>query len=86
MPDGHAPHYPIDPVNRVKRRHDRGHYDHATVHALLDSAALCHVSYVIDGQPYCTPTLFWREEHASIGMAAAPVACCATCLRASRRA
>ncbi len=53
--------YPVDRVNRVKRRHDRGHYDHKTVHALLDAAALCHVSYVIDGQPYCTPTLFWRE-------------------------
>jgi nitroimidazol reductase NimA-like FMN-containing flavoprotein (pyridoxamine 5'-phosphate oxidase superfamily) len=22
---------------------------------------LCHVSYVIGGQPYCTPTFFWRE-------------------------
>ncbi|ONG50699.1 flavin-nucleotide-binding protein [Pseudoroseomonas deserti] len=53
--------YPVDAMNRVKRRHDRGFYDHATVHALLDTAALCHVSYVIDGQPYCTPTLFWRE-------------------------
>jgi nitroimidazol reductase NimA-like FMN-containing flavoprotein (pyridoxamine 5'-phosphate oxidase superfamily) len=53
--------YPIDKTNRVKRRHDRGFYDHATVHALLDAAALAHVSYVIDGQPYCTPTLFWRE-------------------------
>lgn len=56
-----APAYPVDPTNRVKRRHDRGFYDHETVHALLDAAALCHVSYVIDGQPYCTPTLFWRE-------------------------
>ena len=53
--------YPVDETNRLKRRHDRGFYDHATVHALLDSAALCHVAYVIDGQPYCTPTLFWRE-------------------------
>lgn len=53
--------YPIDGTNRVKRRHDRGFYDHKTVHALLDAAALCHVSYVIGGQPYCTPTLFWRE-------------------------
>ena len=53
--------YPIDETNRVKRRHDRGFYDHKTVHALLDAAVLCHVSYVIDGQPYCTPTLFWRE-------------------------
>jgi nitroimidazol reductase NimA-like FMN-containing flavoprotein (pyridoxamine 5'-phosphate oxidase superfamily) len=61
MADGHAPRYAVDAVNRVKRRPDRGHYDHETVHALLDAAALCHVSYVIDGQPYCTPTLFWRE-------------------------
>ncbi len=53
--------YPIDAMNRVKRRDDRGFYDHATVHALLDAAALCHVAYVVDGQPYCTPTLFWRE-------------------------
>jgi len=53
--------YPVTPVNRVKRLHERGSYDHATVHALLDAAMLCHVAYVVDGQPYCTPTLFWRE-------------------------
>lgn len=53
--------YTIDETNRVKRRHDRGFYDHDTVHALLDAAALCHVAYVIDGEPFCTPTLFWRE-------------------------
>ena len=58
MPDQQ---YPVDDTNRVKRRHDRGAYDHATVHALLDAAALAHVAYVIDGQPFCTPTLFWRE-------------------------
>ncbi|WP_296744386.1 pyridoxamine 5'-phosphate oxidase family protein [Mesorhizobium sp.] len=59
--DSPAASYSVDEINRVKRRHDRGFYDQATVHALLDSAALCHVSYVIDGQPYCTPTLYWRE-------------------------
>ena len=53
--------YPVSDLNQVKRRHDRGFYDHATVHALLDAAMLCHVSYVIDGQPFCTPTFFWRE-------------------------
>ena len=53
--------YPVDAINRVKRRHDRGHYDHETVHRLLDAAALAHVAYVIDGRPFCTPTLFWRE-------------------------
>jgi nitroimidazol reductase NimA-like FMN-containing flavoprotein (pyridoxamine 5'-phosphate oxidase superfamily) len=60
MGDTDALAYKVDAVNRLKRRHDRGFYDHETVHALLDSAMLCHVSYVIDGQPFCTPTLFWR--------------------------
>jgi uncharacterized protein len=53
--------YPIDAINRVKRLHERAAYDHASVHAILDAAALAHIAYVIDGQPYCTPTLFWRE-------------------------
>lgn len=55
------PSYPVDDVNHARRRADRAGYDRATIHALLDTATLCHVSYVIDGQPYCTPTLFWRE-------------------------
>ena len=53
--------YPVSPRNRVKRLHERGTYDHATIHSLLDASMLCHVSYVIEGQPYCTPTFFWRE-------------------------
>jgi len=54
--------YKVSDLNRVKRRHERGFYDHDTVHALLDAAALCHISYVLDGRPFCTPTLFWREQ------------------------
>jgi hypothetical protein len=61
MSNDDAATYPVDAVNRVKRRAERGDYDHATVHELLDAAAMCHVSYVIDGQPFCTPTRFWRE-------------------------
>ncbi|WP_417514481.1 pyridoxamine 5'-phosphate oxidase family protein [Minwuia sp.] len=61
MADTHTPSYPVDQVNKVKRMHERGTYDHESVHAILDSASMCHVSYVIDGQPFCTPTLFWRE-------------------------
>ena len=53
--------YPLSPRNRVKRLHERGSYDRAKIHALLDASMLCHVSYVVDGQPYCTPTFFWRE-------------------------
>ena len=47
--------------NRVRRRPDRGHYDRETVYRVLDAAMVCHIAYVIDGQPYCTPTAFWRE-------------------------
>lgn len=55
------PSYPITPTNRVKRAHARAAYDHDSVHRILDAAALCHVAYVIDDQPYATPTMFWRE-------------------------
>jgi uncharacterized protein len=61
MPAETSASYSVDEINRVRRLHERGRYDVETVHGLLDAAALCHVSYVIDGQPYCTPTLFWRE-------------------------
>jgi nitroimidazol reductase NimA-like FMN-containing flavoprotein (pyridoxamine 5'-phosphate oxidase superfamily) len=56
--------YPVTDRNRLRRLHDRGRYDHESVHAILDAAMLCHIAYVIEGQPYCTPTVFWREgEH-----------------------
>lgn len=53
--------FPVTPRNRAKRLHERAAYDHEAVYAILDSSFLCHVSYVIDGQPYCTPTIHWRE-------------------------
>jgi hypothetical protein len=39
----------------------RGHYDRETVHAVLDAGVICHVGYVIDDQPYVTPTCHWRH-------------------------
>ena len=53
--------YPVTSRNRLRRRPERGHYDHEAVHAILDAAMVCHIAYVIDGQPFCTPTSFWRE-------------------------
>jgi hypothetical protein len=47
--------------SRVKRSHLRGAYDRETVYGILDAGLLCHVGYVIDGQPYVTPTCYWRE-------------------------
>jgi nitroimidazol reductase NimA-like FMN-containing flavoprotein (pyridoxamine 5'-phosphate oxidase superfamily) len=48
----------------VRRLPKRGHYDRATVFAILDAGFICHVGYAIDGQPYVTPTAYWREGDA----------------------
>ena len=62
MPDSASPpDFAPTERTRVRRMHERGRYDRETVYAILDSALLCHVGYVIDGLPYVTPTLFWRE-------------------------
>jgi uncharacterized protein len=53
--------FPITNRNRVRRRPERGRFDRATVYDILDSAMFAHIAYTIDGQPYCTPTGFWRE-------------------------
>jgi len=55
------PPYASTPRTRVRRHPERAHYDRETVFAILDAALLCHIGYVIDGKPYVTPTLFWRE-------------------------
>jgi nitroimidazol reductase NimA-like FMN-containing flavoprotein (pyridoxamine 5'-phosphate oxidase superfamily) len=54
--------FPVSNRNRVRRKPDRGRFDRATVYDILDAAMVAHIAYVIDGQPYCTPTGFWRED------------------------
>jgi nitroimidazol reductase NimA-like FMN-containing flavoprotein (pyridoxamine 5'-phosphate oxidase superfamily) len=49
---------------KVRRLPKRGHYDRDTVYAILDAGFVCHLGYVIDGQPYATPTAYWREGDA----------------------
>jgi uncharacterized protein len=61
VPDTVSPSYPPTPRTRIRRHPERAHYDCETVFAIIDSALLCHIGYVIDGLPYVTPTLFWRE-------------------------
>jgi uncharacterized protein len=46
---------------RLKRLPKRARYDRETVHAILDAGFVCHVGYAIEGQPYVTPTCYWRE-------------------------
>lgn len=47
--------------SRVRLMRQRGSNDRKVIYDILDSALLCHVGYVIDGQPFVTPTAFWRE-------------------------
>ena len=47
--------------SRVKRLHERGRYDEESVFAILDAGLVAHIGYVIDGQPYVTPTAYWRR-------------------------
>jgi nitroimidazol reductase NimA-like FMN-containing flavoprotein (pyridoxamine 5'-phosphate oxidase superfamily) len=46
---------------KVQRIPDRGKYDAATVFAILDAAFVCHVGFVVDGQPFVIPTNFARD-------------------------
>jgi uncharacterized protein len=45
---------------RVRRLPERGSYDRETVHAILDEGFICHVGFVVDGQPYVIPTGYAR--------------------------
>lgn len=45
---------------RIRRRPERGHYDRALVHAILDEALVCHVGFVADGMPRVMPTTIVR--------------------------
>jgi uncharacterized protein len=61
MADAETAAFPVTETNRIRRKHERGSYDRAVIYPILDAAVICHIAYVIDGQPYCTPTAFWRE-------------------------
>ena len=53
--------YEPDAAHRVKRIAYRASYDAAVVHAILDSAYVCHVSFVDEGLPQVLPMSYWRE-------------------------
>ena len=49
------------PSTRLRRMHDKGAHDPATINAILDAQPLAHIGHLIDGFPTVTPTLAWRE-------------------------
>src|SRR5271168_4601148 len=52
-----------EPTERtqLKRLPKRASYDQAQIHAILDEGFLCHVGFVLDGQPYVIPTGYARS-------------------------
>lgn len=53
--------YPQTERTRIRRLRERGSHERDDVHKILDEAPLCHVGYSIDGAPFVTPTIHWRE-------------------------
>lgn len=51
---------PLTDRSRLRRFHELGSHERATIHAILDAEPNCTVAYVMDGAPYLTPTLQWR--------------------------
>jgi nitroimidazol reductase NimA-like FMN-containing flavoprotein (pyridoxamine 5'-phosphate oxidase superfamily) len=46
----------------LKRLAKRGEYDRSVVYQILDEAFLCHVGFVVGGQPFVIPTGYARIE------------------------
>lgn len=60
------------PRTRLVRRAERGSFDRAAIHAILDEALICHVGFALDAQPYVLPTVHARVDdrlylHGSVG-------------------
>jgi nitroimidazol reductase NimA-like FMN-containing flavoprotein (pyridoxamine 5'-phosphate oxidase superfamily) len=45
---------------QVRRLPKRGTYDKEQVHAILDEGYICHIGFVVDGQPFVIPTGYAR--------------------------
>jgi nitroimidazol reductase NimA-like FMN-containing flavoprotein (pyridoxamine 5'-phosphate oxidase superfamily) len=49
------------PRTTLKRLPQRGAYDRALVHAILDEGLVCHVGFAAEGQPFVIPTVYGRQ-------------------------
>ena len=45
---------------KLRRLPARGNFDRGVINAILDEALLCHVGFVVDGQPFVIPTIHTR--------------------------
>ncbi len=54
--------FPQTKRTNLKRLAKRGHFDHDTVYGILDEGFICHVGFVVDGQPFVIPTGYARVD------------------------
>jgi nitroimidazol reductase NimA-like FMN-containing flavoprotein (pyridoxamine 5'-phosphate oxidase superfamily) len=47
---------------RVVRESERGVYDREAAYRILDEGFICHVGFLVDGQPFVIPTSFGRKD------------------------
>jgi nitroimidazol reductase NimA-like FMN-containing flavoprotein (pyridoxamine 5'-phosphate oxidase superfamily) len=52
--------FPETDRTKLKRLPKRGHFDRETVYSILDEGFICHVGFVLDGQPFVIPTGYAR--------------------------
>ena len=53
---------PPSPRTQVRRLADRGRYDPASIHAILDEGFVCHVGFLSDSSPVVIPTAYARVD------------------------
>jgi uncharacterized protein len=58
MPETHLPTARI----RVVREAQRGVYERAAAYEILDEGFICHVGFMVDGQPFVIPTGYGRSS------------------------
>ena len=54
--------YPVSERTRLRRRPQRGAYDRASVHAILDEGFVCHLGFVDEGHVYVVQTGYVRID------------------------
>jgi nitroimidazol reductase NimA-like FMN-containing flavoprotein (pyridoxamine 5'-phosphate oxidase superfamily) len=54
--------FPQTDRTTLKRLPKRGHYDRETVNTILDEGFICHVGFVVNGQPFVIPTGYARVD------------------------
>jgi nitroimidazol reductase NimA-like FMN-containing flavoprotein (pyridoxamine 5'-phosphate oxidase superfamily) len=51
---------PVTARTRLRRLPERGVFDRAAIYRILDDAFVCHLAFVVDGQPFAIPTGYAR--------------------------